>query len=155
MSGQLLVVSIAGRRVAIPTAQILSVIELENITEVPCAPDRVAGLSALRSRVLTVIDCVRIVEGDDAEVDSKRLGSAVVVDIDDHGYALMVDIVEDVTTAVGELGEVKADLGEAWRGPVLGMAETEIGPLLVIDPARFVTGTSRASERTTERAAAA
>jgi purine-binding chemotaxis protein CheW len=146
MSGQLLVVSIAGRRVAIPTAQILSVIELENIIPVPRAPDRVAGLTALRSRVLTVIDCMRIVEGVAGKAAS-RLGTAVVVDIDDHGYALMVDNVEDVTTAIGELGEIKADLGPAWSGHVLGIAETEIGPLLVIDPGRFVAGSPRGLDR--------
>lgn len=139
MIGQLLVVSIAGRRVALPTAEILSVIELESLVQVPRAPTQIAGLTALRSRVLTVIDCACIVDGKPSPRTGAN-GLAVVINIDDHGYALMVEDVQDVTTAADELDEVMADLGGNWSGCALGMAETEIGPLLVVDPASLVIG---------------
>ncbi|WAT17465.1 chemotaxis protein CheW [Aurantiacibacter sp. MUD11] len=140
---QLLVTSIAGRRVALPTAGILSVIELGKLERVPRAPSRIAGLTALRSRVLTVIDCAQIVDGHPSEyIEGNGLG--IVIDVDDHGYALMVDHVEDVTEFFGELEEVKADLGGEWTAHALGMAETEIGPLLVISPERFVSGAETA-----------
>ena len=62
MNELLLIVSIAGSRVALPAAAVESVVELESLIPVPRAPDHLAGLSALRSRVLTVIDCQRSLE---------------------------------------------------------------------------------------------
>ena len=54
MNELLLIVSIAGSRVALPASAVESVVELDALIAVPRAPDHVAGLSALRSRVLTV-----------------------------------------------------------------------------------------------------
>ena len=66
MNELLLVVTIAGERVALPAAAVESVVELDTLIPVPRAAPHVAGLSALRSRVLTVIDCMRSLElGDD------------------------------------------------------------------------------------------
>ena len=56
MNELLLVVTIAGERVALPAASVESVVELDTLIAVPRAAPHVAGLSALRSRVLTVID---------------------------------------------------------------------------------------------------
>ena len=62
MNELLLVVTIAGERVALPAAAVESVVELDTLIPVPRAAPHVAGLSALRSRVLTVIDCMRSLE---------------------------------------------------------------------------------------------
>jgi purine-binding chemotaxis protein CheW len=59
MNELLLIVSIAGSRVALPAADVESVVEIDTLIPVPRAPGHLAGLSALRSRVLTVIDCQR------------------------------------------------------------------------------------------------
>ena len=59
MNELLLIVTIAGSRVALPAAAVESVVELDTLIPVPRAPVHVAGLSALRSRVLTVIDTLR------------------------------------------------------------------------------------------------
>ena len=56
MSDLLLIVTIAGERVALPASAVESVVELDALISVPRAAPHVAGLSALRSRVLTVID---------------------------------------------------------------------------------------------------
>ena len=55
MNELLLIVTIAGQRVALPAAAVESVVELDTLIPVPRAACHVAGLSALRSRVLTVI----------------------------------------------------------------------------------------------------
>ena len=59
MSSLLLIVTIAGERVALSAGAVESVVELDTLIQVPRAPPHVAGLSTLRSRVLTVIDCMR------------------------------------------------------------------------------------------------
>lgn len=147
MREQLLVATVAGRRVAIPSGKILSVIELDRVERVPRAPPGVAGLTALRSRVLTVIDCAQIIDPALAAGDDLAAGEwyAVVIDIDDHGYALMVSDVEDVTEPLDELTDPRTDLGAGWSSYVMGVAETSVGALVVLDPVRVARGALNAA----------
>src|SRR3546814_11200086 len=57
MTELLLIIALAGQRVAIPAEDVEAVVEIEGLTPIPRAADHVAGLEALRSRGLTVIDC--------------------------------------------------------------------------------------------------
>ena len=98
MNELLLVVTIAGERVALPAAAVESVVELDTLIPVPRAAPHVAGLSALRSRVLTVIDCMRSLELGETDC-SDGIREAAVVELDGHHYALIVDLVEDVVEA--------------------------------------------------------
>ncbi|MCY7339362.1 MAG: chemotaxis protein CheW [Sphingomonas bacterium] len=138
MNELLLIVSIAGSRVAFPAAKVESVVELEALSPVPRAPAHVAGLSALRSRVLTVIDCQRSLEL--ATTDLTGLREAAVVEIDGHHYALTVDAVEDVVEALSDPVPVRAAMGVGWERVGLGMIETEEGPLLLIDIDALIAG---------------
>ena len=109
---------------------------------VPRAAPHVAGLSALRSRVLTVIDCVRSLElGESGR--SQGIQEAAVVELDGHHYALIVDIVEDVVEAQSEPQPVRAAMGAGWERVSVGMVETETGPLLLIDVAALIGGSER------------
>ena len=56
MSELVLVFTLDGRRAALPTDFVHSVVELDGVTPIPHAPRFVMGLSALRSHSLTVID---------------------------------------------------------------------------------------------------
>jgi purine-binding chemotaxis protein CheW len=142
MNELLLVVFIAGERVALPAAAVESVVELDTLIPVPRAAPHVAGLSALRSRVLTVIDCVRSLElGESGR--SQGIQEAAVVELDGHHYALIVDIVEDVVEAQSEPQPVRAAMGAGWERVSVGMVETETGPLLLIDVAALIGGSER------------
>jgi purine-binding chemotaxis protein CheW len=135
----LLVVTIAGERVALPAAAVESVVELEALIPVPRAAPHVAGLSALRSRVMTVIDCRRSLQlGVTACAEGIR--EAAVVELDGHHYALIVDLVEDVVEAASDPSPVRAAMGPGWERASQGMVETEDGPLLLIDPAALIAG---------------
>ena len=140
MSQLLLIVSIAGSRVAFPSAAIESVVELDTLIPVPRAAPHVAGLSALRSRVLTVIDTVRSLDLGDSDC-SDGIREAAVVEYDGHHYALIVDSVEDVVEAMSEPAPIRAAMGEGWERVSLGMVETEEGPLLLVDVAALIAGT--------------
>jgi len=135
----LLVVTIGGQRVALPSESVESVVELDQLTTVPRAAPHVAGLSALRSRVLTVIDCMRALELGFTDC-SDGIREAAVVELDGHHYALIVDSVEDVVEALSEPQPVRATMGEGWERVSLGMVESEAGPLLLIDVAGLITG---------------
>ena len=133
MNELLLIVSIAGSRVALPAASVESVVELESLIPVPRAPDHLAGLSALRSRVLTVIDCQRSLQLGTTNLTDGDLHEAAVVELDGHHYALTVDAVEDVVEALSDPQPVRAAMEAGWERVGLGMVETEEGPLLLVD----------------------
>jgi purine-binding chemotaxis protein CheW len=143
MNELLLVVVIAGERVALPAAAVDAVVELDTLIPVPCAAPHVAGLSALRSRVLTVIDCKRSLElGESDRTDGIR--EAAVVDFDGHHYALIVDLVEDVVEALSDAAPMRAAMGAGWERVCQGMVDTETGPLLLVDVAALISGTPEA-----------
>jgi purine-binding chemotaxis protein CheW len=139
MNELLLIVTIGGQRVALPAAAVESVVELDTLIPVPRAAPHVAGLSALRSRVLTVIDCMRSLELGTSDT-SDGIREAAVVELDGHHYALIVDIVEDVVEALGDPSPVRAAMGAGWERVSQGMVETEVGPLLLVDVAALVSG---------------
>ena len=135
----LLIATIAGQRVALPADAVESVVELDTLIPVPRALPHVAGLSALRSRVLTVIDCRRSLEmGESDRADGIR--EAAVVELDGHHYALIVDVVEDVVEALSDPNPVRATMEDGWERVSLGMVESDEGPLLLVDVAALIAG---------------
>ena len=139
MSALLLIVTIGGERVAFPADAVDSVVELDTLIPVPRAAPHVAGLSALRSRLLTVIDCMRSLELGATDC-SDGIREAAVVELDGHHYALIVDVVEDVVEAMSDPSPVRAAMGPGWERASEGMVETEVGPLLLVDVAALITG---------------
>jgi purine-binding chemotaxis protein CheW len=143
MNELLLVVTVAGGRVALPAAAVEGVVELDTLIPVPRAAAHIAGLSALRSRVLTVIDCKRALELGTSDC-SDGIREAAVVEFDGHHYALIVDLVEDVVEALSEPTPVRATMGAGWERVSQGMVDTENGPLLLVDVAGLICGTAEA-----------
>ncbi|MGQ2929564.1 MAG: chemotaxis protein CheW, partial [Sphingopyxis sp.] len=84
-----LIARIADTRVALRSRAINSVVTVGTPVHVPAAPEHVAGLFALRSRVFTLID-PHVVIGlpPTAVAPGQRV---IVVDVADHGYALLAD----------------------------------------------------------------
>ena len=78
----------------------------------------------LRSRVLTVIDCMRSLELGTSDC-SDGIREAAVVEFDGHHYALIVDLVEDVVEAMSEPTPVRAAMGPGWERVSTGMVDTE------------------------------
>lgn len=138
MNRLLLIVTIAGTRVAFQAKSVKAVVELDTLIPVPRAAAHIAGLSALRSRVLTVIDCRRSLELTTS--DTVQYPEAVVAELDGHHYALMVDSVEDVIEAQEEALPIRAAMGSGWERVSLGMVETGNGPLLLVDVASLIGG---------------
>ncbi|HEX8640584.1 MAG TPA: chemotaxis protein CheW [Allosphingosinicella sp.] len=138
MAELLLIVRLAGRRIACPASQVEGLVELEGIVPVPRAAPHVAGLSALRSRVLTVIDANAAL-GFQAEKDAVA-GDAIVVPCDGHHYALRVEAVEDVVEASAPPAPMAAQAGRGWDRVALGMVDVGADLLLLVDLRRFIAG---------------
>jgi len=138
----LIILQIAGRRCALSALDVRSVIETGAITPIPRAPAWIAGITALRSQALTVIDCRRALGlgGGPADGDWPTDHRAAVVTEGGHSYALLVDGIEDITTAAGEAGQVPGGFGAEWSRVAIGMIETMAGPALLIDLPALLAG---------------
>lgn len=139
MNSLFLIVTLAGRRIAIRAEDVHSVIELEHVTPIPLAPPFIAGLAALRSKALTVIDCRCSLELEEAGEDVHH-NTAVVIEQDEFLYALVVDDHQDVVEAWLEPTLGDRNFGERWNRVALGMIETDLGPALAVDTAGLIAG---------------
>lgn len=132
-----LIARIADTRVALRSQAINSVVTVGTPVEVPAAPPHVAGLFALRSRVFTLID-PHVVVGlaPVAVVPGQRV---IVVDVADHGYALLADEIEDVCFIDAPETRVVGKLLPGWARVAEAVIEHRGASLLVVDPSHFVT----------------
>lgn len=134
-----LIARIAGQRVALAADAVESVVEIESITPVPLAARHIAGLAALRSRVLTVIDSYAALELP-PRVESADILQAIVVTVDNHLYGLLVDEVEDVAEIADAPVPLHAGLSRGWANCAVGLVEHEGYALLLLDAAHIVAG---------------
>lgn len=138
MNDLLVMAQIAGRRCAFRAGDVQSVIEIGAITPVPAAPEFIAGITAMRSQALTVIDC-RTAIGFDAgqwALDHR----AIVVAVAGYSYALRIDSIEDITTGVAKPETVPGGFGAEWSRVASGLIETRAGPALLIDLPALIAG---------------
>ena len=119
MIEMLLVVVLAGRRAVIPAIEVNSVIEVAEVNPVPRTAAHVAGLAELRSRPLT---------------------RAVVVEHQGHLYGLLVEAADDIVAARSEPGPLGADPGPGWSRVATGRIETEAGALPFLDIGALIAG---------------
>ena len=138
MAELLLIIRIGGERVAIRAANVEGVVEIEGLTPVPRCAHHVAGLASLRSRVLTVIDCLASLELGRSEREGAL--QAIVVESDGHPYALLVEDVEDVVELVGAVRPIRTALGDGWSRTATGMVEAGDDLLLLVDADALLAG---------------
>ena len=138
-----LVGAVAGRRVAIDSAPVDSVIDVTAIQPVPGASPGILGLAALRSRVLTVVDCAIALGLDAAVRPEKAALPTIVLEINSYLYGFVLDRVDDVVTADHPVVPVGAPLGGPWSAVSAGIIEVGGAAIPVLDPAA-VLATMRA-----------
>jgi purine-binding chemotaxis protein CheW len=143
MTTLLLIVRLGGERVALRASEVEGVVEIPSVTPVPGAAGHVAGLAALRSRVLTVIDCKASIGLLRHEDEKPR--DAVVAVVDGHPYALLVDGVEDVVEA-GAPSPLGSAPGDGWSRVARASVEAEGDLLLLLDIAALIAGPAAVAE---------
>lgn len=130
MSELFLIARIAGRTVAVPTAQVGSVVDLGEIIGVPRSEPAIRGLTALRSRVVTVIDTHIALGLPPTDEPARR---AVITQVDGHHYAVLVDALEDVAPFERQALSLGLQLERGWRVAAAGLVERDGEPILVLD----------------------
>lgn len=136
MPSLFLIAHIHGCRVAINSDQIESIVNVPDVIPVPHCDPRVAGLFALRSRVLTLIDSQYIVTGERRTLQRGCL--AVVVEIAGHHYGLAVDKVEDVVPLSADKIQQCILPDGQWQSIVSETVEVGDQLVMILDPARLV-----------------
>lgn len=138
MNDLLVMAQIAGRRCALHAHDVLSVIEIGAITPVPRTSEFIAGITAMRSQTLTVIDCRRALgfDPDQWSLDHR----AIVVAVAGYSYALRIDSIEDVTTSMDQVSQVPGGFGPEWSRVATGLIETRVGPALLLDLQTLIAG---------------
>lgn len=130
--------TLAGTRIAVETGEVEAVVKLTDISPVPGMGAHVAGLSALRSRVLTVIDVAALVRGVASPHEERPL--AIIANISGHSYGLMVDGVSDICRVPeGEL-PLRGQIDPAWSPYARALVEHEGQPWLLVSLAGFIEG---------------
>jgi len=132
-----LIATIAGTRVAFRSSQVDSVVVVNAVTPVPHAPRHIAGLFALRSRVMTLVDA-RAVIGSDTAV-GRDGDKAIVVDIGGHQYGILADSIEDACFIESDELPMRGRLASGWKTIADAMIEHDGRTLLVVDPGKLVT----------------
>ena len=122
--------------VAISTDQVESVIDVGEVIPVPRAMPAVRGLTALRSRVVTVVSARMALDPGAAPATP---GRAVVTVVDGHHYAILVQSLEDV--AAFEMAPLPPGLvqDEAWSSISQGVVDHDGQPTLAIELRSLVT----------------
>jgi purine-binding chemotaxis protein CheW len=139
MNQLVVMLEIGGRRAALRTSEVQSVVELDTISRVPRAPRYVLGLTALRSSTLTVIDAAAAIglpAGGLPEAGTR----AVIVDHGGHRYALVVDAIDDVAEVLSEPAAVPGEAGAGWERISEGLIETDRGPALLVALGSLLAG---------------
>ncbi|WP_336969959.1 chemotaxis protein CheW [Sphingobium aromaticiconvertens] len=136
MSQLYLFATLAGTRIAVETQEVEAVVRLTEISPVPGMGAHIAGLSALRSRVLTIIDAAALIRG--ASTPSEARGLAIIANISGHSYGIMVDGVTDICTVPDGALPVRGRIDPAWAPFARGIVESDEGPCLLVALAGFI-----------------
>ncbi|HKY80102.1 MAG TPA: chemotaxis protein CheW, partial [Sphingobium sp.] len=120
----------------VDTREVEAVVKLADISPVPGMAAHVAGLSALRSRVLTIIDVPALISGRPTPVRERSF--AIIADIAGHSYGLLVDAVHDICQVPdGEL-PLRGQLDRAWAPYARAIVEQDGQPYLLVSLASFI-----------------
>lgn len=128
---------IGSNAVALPSDRIEAVLQIDNVVDVPGAPDAVRGLVSIRSRVLVLLDSAKVV----GETSAEPARYMAIVSIDSHSYALSLDAIDDVI-ALPDLRPVPVTLHAGWQRIAPQIADHGNEAILVIDPARLIEAAS-------------
>lgn len=132
---ELFVLAVVGnQQIAFDATRVEAVVDIALVVPVPLSPAYVLGLAAIRSQVVTVIDCSAIV----ASPPVAPTGRAIISAVDGHRYALRVDRVDDVVSGAVGLADTRVPLDGRWAEISDGVVEVGGAFAVVIDPARLI-----------------
>jgi purine-binding chemotaxis protein CheW len=138
MSELFLIAEIDGAMIAIESDMVESVVRVQDFIPVPRVDPLVAGIFALRSRVLTLIDTQFAVTEKPRPVPENAL--AIIAQIGGFHFGLLVDAVKDVVTVQPEQYVTSIKAGSNWMPYSKGLVDVDGQIVVIICPAKIVEG---------------
>lgn len=123
-----------GQTLGIPVLAVHDVLNAQQITAIPLAPDWVAGVLNLRGKIVTAINLRRRLGLPPLEGDKKSM--SVVVEHREEPYSLQIDSVGEVLSLDDQLFEKNpVTLDPRWREVSRGIyrLDGELLPILDVD----------------------
>ncbi|MET0372030.1 MAG: chemotaxis protein CheW [Sphingobium sp.] len=136
MENLYLFATLAGTRIAVAASEVEAVVKLAEISPVPGMGVHVAGLSALRSRVLTIVDVAALIHG--RVTPQSQRGLAIIANISGHSYGLMVDEVADICNVPDGQLPLRGRIDPAWAPYARGIVEYDGKPCLLVALPDFI-----------------
>jgi purine-binding chemotaxis protein CheW len=133
-----LVADLAGSRVAIESGLVESVVHVPEIVPAPMSDPVIAGIFALRSRVLTLIDTQYLITGVPQRPEKGAL--SVVTEIAGHQYGLLVDKVHDVVAIDTQQAETSIQAPAVWARYVDHISSIDGSLVMILNTASLVAG---------------
>lgn len=127
-------VKLAGQMLGIPVLAVHDVLNAQNITKIPLAPDWVAGVLNLRGRIVTAIDLRQRLGLPAREVGQKTM--SVVVEHNGEPYSLQIDEVGEVLSLEDKDFEKNpVTLDVRWREVSIGIyrLKDQLLPILNVE----------------------
>ena len=138
MSELFLLAEIDGAMIAIESDVVESVVRVQDFIPVPRVDPLVAGIFALRSRVLTLIDTQFAVTEKKKTVPENAL--AIIAQIGGFHFGLLVDAVQDVVTVQPKQYVTSIKAGSNWMQYSKGLVDVDGQIVVIICPAKIVEG---------------
>ena len=124
-----LIANIADRTVAVPATEVESVVDIGPITPTPGASPQVRGITALRSRVVTVISSRYALGATTGLTKARR---AIITVVDGHHYAILANGLEDAQRFDLHPLVPGLALSDRWRAIALGVVDFGDEPILAV-----------------------
>lgn len=139
-----LIADLAGSRVAIESGLVESVVHVPDIVPAPMSDASIAGIFALRSRVLTLIDMQFLITG--VQQVPRKGALAVITDIAGHQYGLLVDKVHDVVAINTDRAETNVVPPTVWARYVSQIATEDGALVMILNTTALVCGQAALAE---------
>lgn len=139
-------IKVYGQTLGIPVLAVHDVLNAQQITTIPLAPDWVAGVLNLRGKIVTAINLRRRLGLPPLEGDKKSM--SVVVEHREEPYSLQIDSVGEVLSLDDQLFEKNpVTLDPRWREVSRGIyrLDGELLPILDVDRLLAFEGNGKAA----------
>lgn len=123
---------VAGQILGMPVETVQEILPPQNVTNIPLAPDGIAGLINLRGQIVTSFDLRKRLGLESRPPESGFIN--IISGTADDMYAIVVDSVGDVISVESmRFSPPPPTLDPVWRNCCLGIYQLEHGLLISLD----------------------
>jgi purine-binding chemotaxis protein CheW len=137
---QFVTFGVGGEEFAVPILAVREIIRWVAPTPIPCSPPGVDGVINLRGEIIPVARMNTRLGLDETEHLDPEDRRIVVLDLPGHNVGFLVDNVRRVVSIKNDQVSPPPRMGSAVSNDLAGVAKLDDRLVMIIDPARLMTG---------------